>query len=182
MVLAGFAISPEQRRTWLQQEADGGGATYRAECVLALDGVARDRLSQALAEAVRRHEILRTRFERVQGLLLPVQVVEAPAAEIPLEVLTGPGDEEAVLRAAFDTLRAPSGGPALRAAWVDGPARSLLCLSLPALCADAGTLRVLAQELVAATASVASTPDEAPLQYADVAAWLNELLESARLA
>lgn len=179
-VLEGFAISPEQERVWQQQEAHTGGASLRAEAVVAVTGVAAERVGEALTHAVRRHEILRTRFERVPGLLWPVQVVAPAPVAFALERRTGTADEEATLAAAFEHLRTAADAPGLRALWVEGPARSLLCLALPALCADAGTLRALASELMATTNRDAALPAEPPLQYADVAAWLNELPESAR--
>jgi amino acid adenylation domain-containing protein len=177
--LQGFAISPEQHRTWLQQEADGAAARYRAECAVAVSGLAREQVSAALADAARRHEILRTRLERMPGLLVPVQVIAA-AAETTLEVFPWLGDEEASLAAALAQLREPADAAVMRAGWVEGPHRSVLCLSLPALLADAGTLRVLAEELARTAGGAASPPADPPLQYADVAAWLNELGESAR--
>src|SRR5262249_5778111 len=50
-------------------------------------------------------------------------------------------------------------------------------IGLPALCADAAGLRNLVRELATACAAGGPVQDEPPVQYADLSAWLNEMLE-----
>nr|QEO74276.1 condensation domain-containing protein [uncultured bacterium] len=190
-IAEGFRLSPQQKRLWLLQQADGG-QPYRAQCALLLEGpLSVGTLRTALENVVQRHEILRTAFQSLPGMLIPVQVVTE--GQTPLERtydLTDRGareqeDEldrlfEEAGRRRFDL----ENGPPLRASLVVlSPERHVLVVCAPALCADAVTLRNLAREI---TRSCAACPgDEAndePLQYIDLAEWQNELLESEHAA
>src|SRR5205085_9533820 len=71
----GFRLSPQQRHLWTLQQGDGG-APYRTQCVVMIEGaVEADALMRGVAAAVGRHEILRTAFRFLPGTTLPVQVV-----------------------------------------------------------------------------------------------------------
>lgn len=182
----GFALSPQQRHLSLRM--GDAGRWFRAEAVLRLEGTFREEdLRAALGELVAWHEILRTRFECLEGMSLPLQVVgdSGPAwGERDLATTSTASERAEELRRAFDDLAQSA---------VDDPERPLralllrregeapcLCLSLPALCADDATLHLLVGELAAAYGVVCGeeAPEEEPLQFADLAAWLNELLES----
>ena len=64
-----------QQRMWLLQEMEPGGTKYHVAGAVKLSGELRvEVLGRALGEVVRRHEVLRTRFEREGGRIL--QVVE----------------------------------------------------------------------------------------------------------
>ncbi len=187
----GYRLSPQQRQLWVQLQS--AAIPYQARCVLTIEGAAGEAampLAAALAAVVGRHEILRTRFVCSRGMANPLQVVEASAAA-EFEERREPaaaGDEGRAVDALFAE---PEGTtslavfPPLRAVLVTlSPARHLLSLTLPTLCADAVTLHNLVGELAAAlggTAGPGGSAAEAgdgPLQYADVSEWLNELLEA----
>ncbi|HEX2254146.1 MAG TPA: amino acid adenylation domain-containing protein [Thermoanaerobaculia bacterium] len=191
-VLQGFRLSPQQRRLWRLHEE---GAPCRAQLVLRLDGeLDRARLAAALGRVVARHEILRTGFERMPGVRLPVQRIgevggsapETPALETPaLETADlaplAAGEQRAELQRRLGEDARP-GAAALvpRAVLVAlGERRHALLLGWPALCADGWSLRLLAGELVReyAEPNQGGGDDDEVLQYADAAEWQNELLE-----
>jgi amino acid adenylation domain-containing protein len=110
---------------------------------------------EALAAA---HEIVRTRYTELAGLGTPVQIV-APASAVTIEQL---GPDRTVLRAgelAVEHELVPDG--------------TRLVLALPRLSVDDTSWSLLISELLRDDA----TAEEPALQYADVAAWLSEVLE-----
>ena len=185
--LEGFRLSPQQRRLWnLQQKA--GARPRPAQAAVLLEGeLSPDRLEWVLAELVDRHEILRTAFQCLPGMAIPVQVIDEPwspvlrridpeiapevAADRDLEAWIDRHFQEILDHPPFDLADA-------RPLWLWlvrlGPARHLLVLALPALCADAAGLLNLVCEIARGYAGHAG--DE-PSQYADLAEWQNELLE-----
>src|SRR4028118_1851163 len=80
MTLHVFRLSPQQRRAWQMQQ---DSAVRVSQSLVRLDGdLDAAALAASLDEVVRRHEILRTAFQRVPGLKVPVQVVTEPAPVI----------------------------------------------------------------------------------------------------
>jgi amino acid adenylation domain-containing protein len=161
----------------------------RAQCAVRLEGdLDADALEKAVQLVVRRHEILRTAFHRRQGSRTPVQVIEEDARpELRRVDLSGEpaGTREERVEELFrheadlpfDLARLPL----CRASLVClGPRRHVLLLSLPALCADAATLHILLREVCSGYEAAARGGEltEAPVQYADLAEWQNEFLES----
>ncbi len=189
-LVEGFRLAPQQKRLWQLQSA--GGAAYCAQGLVAIDGpLDRPALAAALRELAARHEILRTSFQRPPGLTLPVQVIAEHAApalalrDLPGLAASPPAERAARLAELFGELAAQHAdlgrAPLLAAALLPlAPERHLLLLSLPALCADTLALPALARDLGAAYAAQrgGGAPDDAPVQYADVAELFNELLES----
>ncbi len=160
--ISGFRLSPQQRRQWLLLQS---GAAYRAQCVIALEGELRaEALREALQRVVARHEILRTTFPRTPGILMPIQVIaDADAGAFAWSLLDLSGlkaDErqagldqflETQRRLDFDFER----GPLLQASLVRLDARGhLLAVTLPALCADARTLKNFFEQLGASYAAL----------------------------
>ena len=177
-VVEGFMLSPQQTRLWRLQKS-GPAAVFRTCCLLRCTApLDSDLLREALRETVRRNEILRTVFQQVPGMELPLQVI-ADEREPSLEwtgLPAGTGERiESLLR---DVDSADEGG--LRGRLIDGPDGQQLLLDLHALRADTAGLVNLAGEVEACYQALlrGGRPETAPLQYADVASWLNELLES----
>jgi amino acid adenylation domain-containing protein/FkbM family methyltransferase len=183
-IVEGFRLSPLQRRAWRLQ---GGGSACRISAAVRIsgpwDGAG---CGSALARAVSRHEILRTRFATLRGVDVPIQVIDEPGAAAPpahrrLDLAAGTAAErERRLAEVWDEHQAPfdhAGGPLLRSTLVAlAPDEHLLLLTLPSLSADAVSLRHLVREAVLP----AGAGDEPPVQYADVAEWHNELLGNAQ--
>jgi amino acid adenylation domain-containing protein len=180
----GFRLSPQQKRVWLQPHQS---RAYRCQIGVLLEGkLEPDRFSQALQRVVDRYEILRTTFKSAAGLKTAVQVI-SDSVGLELRTIDFSGEplpERSTLLE--DIFRLESGlangreqaSPLQANLLVYSPRQHILLLGLPALCADAATMRnlvsVLADEY--ATAPGAQTRDEPP-QYADLAEWQNELLE-----
>jgi amino acid adenylation domain-containing protein len=185
-IIEGFRLSPQQERLWLLQQGGTARTPFRAVCAVLIEGDLRaERLEAALRAVVARHEILRTTFQLLPAMTLPVQVIaETSGVELGVRDLSGLGPErrgrevEALLAECaarpFDFAEGPLLDATLAALAAD---RHVLVLGLPALCADAAALDNLLAEIVGAYGGGDETPD-APMQYADVAEILNELVES----
>jgi hypothetical protein len=173
-----FRLSPQQRRLWAL--AQGGGGPYRTLAQVRIGGPLDPRkLEAALAEVAARHEILRTTFPMPAGMSLPGQAVHDEPAPWRIEVRDGAAAEDL-----WDEMAArpfqPDREPPLAAVLArERPESHVLILAVHALCADEEALAVLVRDLERAYASEASAEDdEPPVQYADVAAALEEMLES----
>ncbi len=193
ITVEGFLLSPQQRHLWLSRRGEAA-SPYRAQLAARVEGrLDVPALQAALAEVVRRHEILRTSFETQPGLTTPVQIISEAGEPFSAELhdLSGEGarEQEAQLRRLCEHAHAAE-LPAdrtlpLRAHLVRlSPDAHRLILTLPALCADADGLRNLLREICDCYASLASgaeMPGE-PMQYPDLSQWQNELVESEESA
>jgi amino acid adenylation domain-containing protein len=183
--LEGFELSPQQRRAWELREA-GSDLPYHAQCVVEIEGpLDAAALTVAVRETVARHEILRTDFRQLPGMLIPVQVVtDGGEVELPIFDLAGLATDEQEQRVSrwLTDARLPrvEGGrvrPLRAALFARADDRHALALSLPTLYADRAGLEHLCAEIArgyALAAQGGASPEE-PLQYADLAAWQNEL-------
>lgn len=141
----GFELSPQQAHLWRLQQtrltATAQRATLRIRSEQPLD---RARLDSSLRALVQRHEILRTRYQQLPGLSLPMQVIDDSGA-----------DWQALgIELQLDA---------------DGRAATL---QLPALHLDSTSLKYLGEEW--ALGYLQAAPQDPPLQYADYAAWRQE--------
>lgn len=118
------------------------------------------RLGQVLAELQRRHEVLRTRYLRLDGLRRPVQVVDpgAPAA------LQAAASREALEQAPF-----------VAAVEERGSDSFVVLLGVALASVDGQALQQLARELREGYAGTLAPADEDALQYIDYASWQAEL-------
>jgi amino acid adenylation domain-containing protein len=185
----GFRLSPQQKSLWFLQQT-AGEQPFGAVCEVLIQGEVQPQfLLRAVETVVKRHEILRTTFQRPPGIKTPFQVVTG-AADVPVktadlsdlkvEAQRAKIDERfAFGRArAFDFER----GPLLRVSLFKlSRTRHVLLLSLPAICADSMTLTNFAAECGRAYELCLTNQEftDEPMQYADFAEWQNELLEGA---
>ena len=179
-----YRLSPQQQRLWRLQRRD---EPFRVECLMRLEGaLRREALTRALEQLVERHEVLRTLFPAMPGQSEPAQAV-APRGEVEwatVELRTlDPKERERHARAHFEQVCAQpfalDSGPMLRATLATLDERlHLLGLILPAMRADAATLRLLCRELQSAYVAPAgrSGATSAPLPYLSFSEWQNELL------
>jgi hypothetical protein len=186
---ARLPLSHAQQRLWLFQRLEPESAVYNVFSSFRLSGhLDPEALAGALAEIVRRHEVLRTVFGEAGGV--PFQdVAPAAAAPLPLADLTAlPRDRrQAEARERFDELaRHPfdlARGPLFRPLLVRlGPAEHLMLLAMHHIVCDAWSVGVFNRELMAlyegfAAGRPAALPDLA-VQYADYAVWQRDWLES----
>lgn len=169
--LEGFELSAQQRRRW------SSDATSWVQGAVSIDGpLDPGALRRALEQVVARHQALRTTFQTIAGLKVPLQVVHealAPTwAQAPAEAglkLDAWLEREA---RPFD----PASDSPVRARLVAlAPERHILILTLSALCADRPTLTIVSTELAEAYAG--ELPAASEEDYLQLAAWQDSLLE-----
>jgi amino acid adenylation domain-containing protein len=160
-----------QARIWLLDQLETSSQpsiVHSLRLGAALDEVA---LERALVELERRHEVLRTSFELVEGR---VCARIDPARERVLE--RGPPNAAA----RFDLSR----GPVWRVhSWTTGEGEPRLELELHHICGEAGSMRILARDLLELYESArdgrAAKLPALGCRHVDVAVWQRELSETA---
>ncbi len=162
--LQAFELSPQQARSFRYRSST---APLPAELCLRLgDDVDLERLHDSLLAVLERHEILRTSYQRLAHLSQPAQVIH-PHPQLSWRVdardSRGPGASEPA-------------EPARVTVQVERAARRLRLHILGAEL-DAASLGRLASEWAATY--LRQAPSAAPMQYADYAAWRNELAAEA---
>ncbi|HEX4458704.1 MAG TPA: amino acid adenylation domain-containing protein [Polyangia bacterium] len=175
--MSGYRLSPQQARLWSQLGDDA--PRLRARCLVRLDGpLDRPRLHAALVALTTAHEILRTDYRPLAGTSTGVQSPRPPDAAPEWRVVAPAGaDVDARLAAFVDEARAMATTAPFAATLAPlADDCHALMLDVPALSADRRGLANLARAIVAGYdgAVVAA----APLQYADVAAVFNDLLDA----
>ncbi|MEV6774434.1 amino acid adenylation domain-containing protein [Nocardia sp. NPDC051030] len=182
-------LSYAQRRLWLINQWDSGSAAYNMLLGLRLvGGVDVGALGAALTDVVERHEVLRTSFPEVDGVVcqrvsgageviggLVAESVSGEALGGVLEEFGGGG---------FDLAAAPPVRLRLFAVEGDAPdGEYVLAVLVHHVVADGFSLAPFARDLAAAYGARlrGAAPDWAPLpvQYADYARWQREVLGSA---
>jgi amino acid adenylation domain-containing protein len=160
----GFPLSRQQSRIWRWHRT---GSAHAARCVVDVEGDLRiDRLRAALDTVVGRHQLLRTRFVPVEPALEPLQVPDGSGYR--LDVSQDDGGQ-----APRYTADPTTQGPPLRVTvFPRGPGRHTMVLTLPALCADARSLRNVVAEIALAHGGE-PLPVDVP-QYARFAAWQDQ--------
>ncbi|HEX2094370.1 MAG TPA: amino acid adenylation domain-containing protein, partial [Longimicrobiaceae bacterium] len=182
-----FPVSFAQRRLWLVHQMEPESAAYNIPLALRVRGpLDLGVLRRSLAEVVRRHAVLRTRFEAAEPE--PVQVV-SPSLGVGLPVvdlraLTESGRERELRRLAAAEADRPfdlAAGPLFRVTAVRlAEQEVVLLLTLHHVASDGWSMGVLVREvseLYAAFAAGLDSPlPELPMQYGDFAAWQRERL------
>ncbi|WP_199326928.1 non-ribosomal peptide synthetase [Nostoc sp. FACHB-888] len=187
-ILEGVRISPLQKHLWLLQHTDKQ-TPFRAQVAVLIQGkLDIANLKEALKNVVNKHEILRTKFQCLSGMEIPVQVIndssicweddydlsgwQLQQQEAKINVIF-----QEMLSLPFDYHK----GKILRISLISlSPQKYILILSLPALCADSATLKNLVHEISSSYEACLEDKElsDEILQYADIAEWQNELLES----
>lgn len=191
--MEGFRLSPQQKHLWLQQHGESI-LPYCAQALIAIDGkVEAPTLNLAIEEALTRHEILHTNFKKLPGLSLPVQVLAETSKFMAQNYDWShllPSEQQTKVETLFAEMRRAAfdltNGPALLLYQIVlSPSQRLLLVALPALCIDATGLdnfvQVLSRGYAERMGLVKNDSAEAAngiMQYADIAEWQNELLES----
>ncbi|MEM9487449.1 MAG: condensation domain-containing protein, partial [Cyanobacteria bacterium P01_F01_bin.116] len=191
-----FPLSWSQERLWFIHQLEGPSATYNIPVVLKISGTVQvDALAQTLDAIARRHNVLRTTFDAVDGK--PVQVVhDATSSNWPLLIenwqdwaFDADGKEHPDLDTKIQTFTHQqaqkafdlTSSPLARATLVQlSPTRSLLFLEVHHIIWDAWSIGVFSQEfaLFYKAYSQGQTPAISPLsiQYTDYAVWQRQWL------
>ncbi|HEY2170847.1 MAG TPA: amino acid adenylation domain-containing protein [Candidatus Angelobacter sp.] len=173
--LNGFPLSSHQRRLWLRQDR----ALLCAQTVVLVEGHCDPKLLKAaLHRIVEEHEILRTTFQVVPGMKMPLQVA-CDGPEFLWQECHIDGDKALNGVCAEERQREfqLESGPVLRAFCAATIEKSCyLVLTLSALCGDPGTLNNLVREL-AEQYNVEETAPAEILQYVQFSEWHHSLLD-----
>jgi amino acid adenylation domain-containing protein len=184
--LKGYRLSMQQARLYRLQ---GNDQVWYTQCAVQLNGkLNRLSLFDALQYLVNQHDILRTAFRLVPGMDIPVQLVtsnlEIACPVIDLENLSSHERvkylDEYLICLRNKALHLDT-HPLLLVKLIHFTAEiHMLLISIPTLCADEHTLKRFLLELcqVYASSSEEIEQEGETLQYADVAAWQDQLLES----
>jgi amino acid adenylation domain-containing protein len=190
----GIQLSFAQQRLWFLDQLQPGSAAYNIPSPVRLTGdLQAGALEAALSAIVRRHEALRTVFERgargedgepVQKIL-PAVSVPLPVVDLSALVASGPEAQRLAMEEAqrpFDLAH----GPLLRALRVTrGERQHDLLITLHHVVSDGWSMGVLVRELTELyAAGVTGRPSplpELPVQYADFAVWQRRRLSGAFL-
>ncbi|NUS16381.1 MAG: amino acid adenylation domain-containing protein, partial [Streptomyces sp.] len=180
-------LSLAQQRLWFLDQLHPGGADYNVPTALWLDGpLDTGALHGALADAVGRHEVLRSRFA-LGADRLPVQIAEPPQAYRPEQTDLSHLPETAAIAEARAAAQAEARlpfrldrGPLIRTRLLRvAPERHLLSVVLHHAAADAESFRLLFTELAgsyaARTGGAPHEPAALPVQYGDYARWQRAL-------
>lgn len=185
--IEGFRLSPQQKQVWQLQQIDN--FAYCCQGMVQIAGKCDSGiLKTAIGTVIQRHEILRTTFPCLPGMTLPVQAITTGEFHWhdPLDLSPClPEDRDSKLAAYIQEIAQQpfnwERGPLFHAAWVSlGVEESILIIRLPAVCADTQSLENLGSEIATAYRAICQgeTLSDEPLQYADLAEWQNQLLES----
>ncbi|GAA6614733.1 amino acid adenylation domain-containing protein [Scytonema sp. NUACC26] len=180
-----FQLSPQQKHLWQLHQTEH--LPYFVHCALLMEGnLDMNTLQAAIEQVVNQHEILHTTYRHLPGMTIPLQVIVEPRVSwnqnYDLSIYT-PQEQEAQVKTLFNQLIRQkfnlTQGPVLNLSLVTlSLSKYVLFITLPALCADTVTLKNLVKEISEyyAGGSGKKGLSEKPLQYADLAAWQNELL------
>jgi non-ribosomal peptide synthase protein (TIGR01720 family) len=186
-------LSFAQQRLWFLDQLEPDNAFYNSTLAVRLTGVLRKAvLEQTLTEIVRRHEVLRTTFQSIDGrpLLVIAEPLPMKLHELDLSGLGLAEKEATVRRLAHEQVSQPldlSRGPLLRLELLRlGPEEHVVLLTMHHIISDAWSMGVLVKE-VAALYSAYYEKLEPPLpelevQYADYAEWQRNWLPGKALA
>ncbi|MEP7339452.1 MAG: amino acid adenylation domain-containing protein, partial [Acidobacteriota bacterium] len=177
-----YPLSYAQERLWFLAQLEPENPFYNVSKAVRLTGAVDVRaLELTLSEIIRRHEVLRTRFELRDDQ--PVQIICAPQEFIlPVEDLTGlPAEQREAEAVRISTQEAQSPfdlaqSPLLRARLLKlGDDRYVLLLTLHHIAADGWSMRILVRELTTLYRvfrdGERSPLDDLSIQYADYAVW-----------
>ncbi|MBD2726434.1 amino acid adenylation domain-containing protein [Nostoc sp. FACHB-892] len=189
--IEGFQISPQQKRLWLLQQ-ETNHQPYRVQCAVLVEGnIEHSILEKAIHNVWAKYEILRTSFPTLAGMAVPLQVI---GEEISikfnyydwqnLDTETQQTNIDALFqdynKLDFDLKEGFT-------SQIDVINKSenqyLLLVVISTICADRISLHHLLHDISVTydTYLQEYKLEDTPLQYADIAAWQNELLSGEEL-
>jgi amino acid adenylation domain-containing protein/FkbM family methyltransferase len=185
-VIKGYQLSPQQRLIWRLSE---DSQAYFAQCAILIDGAVESAsLEAALEKTLQQHEILRAAFEWAPEYDAPLQIIlENPPLRYRSVDLTDLNDEERE-RVFAQVLDEESSGidrkqETARFCSVRFSTRkTILIVSISALCGDSKTLKNLFREISSLYAQQHENRELSggSVQYLQFSEWQNELLSESR--
>jgi amino acid adenylation domain-containing protein len=185
-------LSFAQQRLWFIDQLQPGSIFYNISTAIRLEGSLHvETLEQTLTEITRRHEVLRTSFETVDG---KASLTIAPLSRFTLKVVDLSGLERAAREAQLERLlneepRRPfelAHGPLFRATLVKLEEETHAVLfTIHHIISDGWSLQLLVREVAtlyqAFSSGKPSPLPELPVQYVDFAAWQRQVLQGETL-
>ncbi|MEA5621859.1 non-ribosomal peptide synthetase [Nostoc sp. UHCC 0251] len=184
--IEGFQISPQQKCLWLLQQ-ENNYQPYRVQCAVLVEGnIEYTILEKAIHNVWAKYEILRTSFPTLAGMAVPLQVIEeeisikfnycdwqnldTESQEVNIDIFFQENNElyfqlEKGFTSQIDVIK-------------NSDNQYILLIAISAICADRISLHHLLRDLSATYDAYLHKREleETLLQYADIAAWQNELL------
>jgi amino acid adenylation domain-containing protein len=181
-----FALSPQQKRAWL---VDSYNNINVVQFTLNINGFLDvPKLELAFSSLVEQHEILRSIYQRVKGVFFPFQIITnsvSPKLDIQdFSTLSLPDRTDAIKKITSACLSRKydlNEGPFLHPVLLKYSEKEYkLLVSMPSICADASSAALIVDEIVKAYRHLPQKveKDEDAIQYADVAQWLTDILDS----
>ena len=173
-------LSFAQERLWFLYRLEPENPFYNIAVALRIDGpLAVEALAGAIEAVIRRHEILRTTYDELDGRLVQ-RIHDVTPVALPVIGLFHIDEVDGEIeRRAREETRRPfdlSAGPMIRATVLAcGQSRHVLLLTLHHIAADGWSMGVLVRELTASYVAICGGKDAAlpslTVQYADFAVW-----------
>ncbi|HEY6803101.1 MAG TPA: amino acid adenylation domain-containing protein, partial [Pyrinomonadaceae bacterium] len=175
LTVQGYRLSTQQRRLWLLYQP----APPRLRSFILIEGpLDNRRLAAALTRLVQRHEILRTRFECLKVMDVPVQVV-MPATEVSLPEIDLTRFDDGEQQRQMQELDPVQGLEPFATKLLRLDAQKyILELNISALCADAWGINSMLPELARLYEQQAEDAIETGVQYVDFCEWQSQVTES----
>jgi amino acid adenylation domain-containing protein/FkbM family methyltransferase len=185
-------MSFAQQRLWFIDQLEPNSTLYNSPLAVRLSGdLKKQALQQTLTEIVRRHEVLRTTFQVIDGEAMQVIGVAGPVQlpEIDLSALDDTQRESEVSRLAQEEANQPfdlAHGPLLRLRLLrDQPDEHVVLVTLHHIISDGWSMGVLINEVAtlyrAYYEELESPLPELDIQYADFAVWQRNWLQGDAL-
>jgi amino acid adenylation domain-containing protein/non-ribosomal peptide synthase protein (TIGR01720 family) len=179
----GFQASPLQESLWARRSG-AAGPFHFTQAVARIEGnFDISALERAVGRVVERHEILRTRMAVVPGTRALSQIVEeqgCPAFSHLNWDLKSRDEQRPLLDALIERERSlvdPERSGALRVVVASVGSNAWLIVTAPAVLADERSLEICLDEIAECYNSSSGPADQSP-QYADLAAYYNDILNS----
>jgi amino acid adenylation domain-containing protein len=177
-------LSFSQQRMWIIQSLDPQNTAYNMSCALRLTGpLDVDALSRAMDEIHRRHDILRTTYDVVDGQVVQQAHPCSRKALQCIDLSRAGADPAAVAGTPIDLARGPVFTSNLMRI---GPNAHVLQMTMHHIAGDQWSAGVLGRELAALYNAIrAGRPAELPaptVRYRDYATWQRAWLDSDEIA
>ncbi|MEH2456005.1 non-ribosomal peptide synthetase [Nostoc sp.] len=177
--IQGFQLSPLQKRLWLLQQ---NSSVYLTNCAILIeDNLQVNILKASLQKVIDRNEILRTSFHKTRGIKIPIQVVENHVCLSWNEITFSEADIDNLLQEFSQQNIDWQKSSLLHTTLIKlSDNKHILLVNLPTMCADLASLNNLLAEISYCYSASLLGDDltDEQLQYADISAWQNELIEA----
>ncbi|MEA5516075.1 non-ribosomal peptide synthetase [Nodularia sp. UHCC 0506] len=180
----GYQLSPQQKHLWYLQQQVKNKQVYRVQCAVLIQGnLAYPILETALTKIIAKHEIFRTEFPTLTGMDLPLQVIhEQTKLWIAKSDFTKLENEQQTIKIEklFSEIDLQNDHVLNTHIVTLSPVKHILLIAIPAIYADTLSIHHLVFEIGEAYTACLNQQELSvqPLQYADIAAWQNEVFET----